>query len=61
LEPDDTTNLIEGGPVDYFIFHPDGRAEEITLGFNVAQVKGQSSPWAAVGRHSGCTKVPVTP
>src|SRR5277367_1480921 len=29
LEPDDTHILIEGGPVDYFIFHPDGRAEKV--------------------------------
>src|SRR5689334_9355994 len=32
LAPDDTHILIEGGPVDYFIFHPDGRAEKVTLG-----------------------------
>src|ERR1700686_5266555 len=32
LVPDDTHILIEGGPVDYFIFHPDGHAEKITLG-----------------------------
>jgi uncharacterized protein len=36
LESDDTHILIEGGPVDYFIFHPDGRAEKITLGMNLA-------------------------
>jgi predicted cupin superfamily sugar epimerase len=36
LVPDDTHILIEGGPVDYFIFHPDGRAEKITLGMNLA-------------------------
>src|SRR5579863_9015889 len=36
LAPDDTHILIEGGPVDYFIFHPDGRAEERTLGTDVA-------------------------
>jgi len=28
----DTHILIEGGPVDYFIFHPDKRAEKVTLG-----------------------------
>jgi len=32
LAPDDTQILVEGGPVDYFIFHPDGRVEKITLG-----------------------------
>ena len=36
LAPDDTHILIEGGPTDYFIFHPDGRAEELTLGTDVA-------------------------
>ena len=36
LAPDDTHILIEGGPVDYFIFHPDGHAEKITLGMGLA-------------------------
>jgi predicted cupin superfamily sugar epimerase len=36
LAPDDTHILIEGGPVDYFIFHPDGHAEKITLGMDLA-------------------------
>jgi predicted cupin superfamily sugar epimerase len=36
LAPDDTHILIEGGPVDYFIFHPDGYAEKRTLGTNLA-------------------------
>jgi len=36
LASDDTHILIEGGPVDYFIFHPDGRVEKITLGRNMA-------------------------
>jgi predicted cupin superfamily sugar epimerase len=36
LAPDDTHILIEGGPVDYYIFHPDGRAEMVTLGLDVA-------------------------
>ena len=36
LASDDTHVLIEGGPVDYFIFHPDGRAERITLGRDLA-------------------------
>ena len=35
LEPDDTHTLIEGGPVDYFVFHPDGRVEKVTLGMNL--------------------------
>jgi predicted cupin superfamily sugar epimerase len=37
LAPDDTHVLIEGGPVDYYIFHPDGHAELLTLGMNLAQ------------------------
>jgi predicted cupin superfamily sugar epimerase len=36
LVPDDTHILIEGGPVDYYIFHPDGHAEKVTLGMNLA-------------------------
>ena len=36
LAPDDTHILIEGGPVDYFIFHSDGQAQRLTLGRNVA-------------------------
>lgn len=36
LASDDTHILIEGGPVDYFIFHPDGRAEKVVLGRNIA-------------------------
>ena len=51
LVPDDTHILIEGGPVDYFIFHPDGRAEKVTLGMDLPQASG---PWsrcrAAAGR-----------
>lgn len=37
LEPDDTHVLIEGGPVDYYIFHPDGHAEVKALGMALAQ------------------------
>ena len=51
LEPDDTHILIEGGPVDYYIFHPDGRAEMVTLGMDLA--KGER-PIAAVP--GGCWK-----
>src|SRR5258707_21679 len=36
LAPDDTHILLEGGPVDYFIFHPDGRTEKVTLGADLA-------------------------
>ncbi len=36
LASEDTHILIEGGPVDYFIFHPDGRAEKVTLGMDLA-------------------------
>src|SRR5580700_4750775 len=51
LVPEDTHILIEGGPVDYFIFHPDGRAEKVTLGLDIAA--GQR-PVVAVP--SGCWK-----
>jgi uncharacterized protein len=51
LVPDDTHILIEGGPVDYFIFHPDGRAEKITLGRDLAA--GQRPVVAVPG---GCWK-----
>ena len=51
LAPDDTHILIEGGPVDYFIFHPDGRAEKVTLGMDLAA--GQRPVIAVPG---GCWK-----
>jgi uncharacterized protein len=51
LVPDDTHILIEGGPVDYFIFHPDGRAEKVTLGMDLAA--GQRPVIALPG---GCWK-----
>lgn len=51
LVPDDTHILIEGGPVDYFIFHPDGHAEKITLGMDLAA--GQRPVVAVPG---GCWK-----
>jgi predicted cupin superfamily sugar epimerase len=35
LSSDDTHVLIEGGPVDYFIFHPDGKVEMQTLGMDL--------------------------
>ena len=51
LASDDTHILIEGGPVDYFIFHPDGRAEKFTLGMDLAA--GQRPVIAVPG---GCWK-----
>jgi len=51
LASDDTHILVEGGPVDYFIFHPDGRAEKITLGTDLAA--GQRPVVAVPG---GCWK-----
>ena len=35
LESDDVHILLDGGPVDYFIFHPDGSVEQQTLGRNL--------------------------
>jgi uncharacterized protein len=51
LAPDDTHILIEGGPVDYFIFHPDGHVEKVVLGRDVAV--GQRPVVAVPG---GCWK-----
>ena len=60
LAPDDTHILIEGGPVDYFIFHPDGHAEKVTLGFNVAAgekpvVAVPGGCWQALRLHDGAS------
>src|ERR1700730_11721246 len=58
LAPDDTHILIEGGPVDYFMFHPDRRTEEVTLGLDldagerpVVVVPGGC--WKALRLHDG--------
>ena len=58
LAPDDTHILIEGGPVDYFIFHPDGGVEKITLGMNLARgerpvVAVPGGCWKALKLHKG--------
>jgi predicted cupin superfamily sugar epimerase len=58
LAPDDTHILIEGGPVDYFIFHPDGRVEKIVLGRDVAHgerplVAVPGGCWKALKLHEG--------
>lgn len=60
LVPDDTHILIEGGPVDYFIFHPDGRAEKITLGLDLAAgqrpvVAVPGGCWKALKLHDGAS------
>jgi uncharacterized protein len=60
LAPDDTHILIEGGPVDYFIFHPDGRAEKITLGMDLAAgerpvVAVPGGCWKALRLHPGAS------
>lgn len=56
LESDDTHVLVEGGPLDYFIFHPevggvDARVEKVTLGTDVEN--GQRPIVAVPG---GCWK-----
>jgi uncharacterized protein len=58
LASDDTHILLDGGPVDYFIFHPDGRVEKVTLGHDVAagQVLVVPVPggcWKALRLHPG--------
>jgi predicted cupin superfamily sugar epimerase len=58
LAPDDTHILIEGGPVDYFIFHPNGKVEKQVLGRNVAAgerpvVAVPGGCWKALRLHGG--------
>ena len=58
LAPDDTHILIEGGPVDYFIFHPDGRAERFSLGTDIAAgqrpvIAVPGNCWKALRLHPG--------
>jgi hypothetical protein len=58
LASDDTHILIEGGPVDYFIFHPDGRAEKVVLGRDVGAgqrpvVAVPGNCWKALRLHEG--------
>jgi hypothetical protein len=60
LASDDTHILIEGGPVDYFIFHPDGRVEKLTLGRDVAAgqrpvVAVPGGCWKALRLHPGAS------
>jgi len=60
LASDDTHILIEGGPVDYFIFHPDGHVEKITLGRDVAAgqrpvVAVPGGCWKALRLHPGAS------
>ena len=58
LASDDTHILLEGGPVDYFIFHPDGTVEKITLGRDAAAgqqlvVAIPGNCWKALRLHPG--------
>ncbi len=60
LQPDDTHILIEGGPVDYFIFHPDGHVEKQTLGTDVAAgqrpvIAVPGGCWKALRLHDGAS------
>jgi len=60
LAPDDTHILVEGGPVDYFIFHPDGKVEKVTLGFDYAAgqrpvVAVPGGCWKALKLHDGAS------
>jgi len=54
LAPEDTHILVEGGPVDYYIFHPNGTSEKITVGFDYA---GGQRP--AIVVPAGCWKALV--
>ncbi len=58
LASDDTHILIEGGPVDYFILHPDGHVEKVVLGRDVASgqrpvVAVPGGCWKALKLHPG--------
>jgi predicted cupin superfamily sugar epimerase len=58
LEPDDTQVLIEGGPVDYFIFCPGKAAKKVTLGMDLAAgqrpiVAVPGGCWKALRLHDG--------
>ena len=58
LASDDTHILIEGGPVDYFIFHPDGQVERLVLGRDLAAgerpvVAVPGGCWKALRLHDG--------
>ena len=60
LASDDTHILVEGGPVDYFIFHPDGRTEKITLGMELAAgqrpvIAVPGGCWKALRLHDGAS------
>jgi predicted cupin superfamily sugar epimerase len=60
LAGDDTHILIEGGPVDYYIFHPDGHTEKIKLGRNYAAgerplVAVPGGCWKALRLHDGAS------
>ncbi len=60
LASDDTHILIEGGPVDYFIFHPDGKVENVVLGRDVAAgerpvVAVPGGCWKALRLHDGAS------
>ncbi|MCB1120246.1 MAG: cupin domain-containing protein [Verrucomicrobiae bacterium] len=51
LIPDDYHILIEGGPADYYLFYPDGRAEKKTLGREI-----ESGQMPIVLAEAGCGK-----
>ena len=58
LASDDTHVLLEGGPVDYFIFHPDGSVAKVTLGRDLAAgqqlvVAIPGGSWKALRLHRG--------
>ena len=60
LASDDTHVLLEGGPLDYYIFHPEGRVEKLTLGRNHAAgerlvIAIPGGCWKAIRLRSGAS------
>src|SRR2546421_11338511 len=65
LESDDTHILVEGGPVDYFVFHPETRAEgfraeKITVGMDIERgqhpvIAVPGGCWKAMKLHEGAS------
>lgn len=60
LASEDTHLLLEGGPVDYFLFFENGRSERITLGSDLAAgqrflLTAPTHTWKALRLHRGAS------